>query len=188
MSLSVCVFCTSSSQIDPAYLRLAEEVGTELARRGCSLVSGGAVLSCMGAVAQAARTAGARTVGVIPEVMVHVEIADLDNDELVVTSDMRSRKAEMERRADAFLVLPGGLGTLEELTEIWTARSLGLVDKPLVVLDPYGFYDRLRAFVDHLVDKGFASAAMRDAIGWTTSVTEAFDVLQHAERRDLAKA
>ncbi|HEX2314862.1 MAG TPA: TIGR00730 family Rossman fold protein [Thermomonospora sp.] len=178
MGLAVCVFCASSSRIDPAYVELAAETGAELARRGHSLVSGGAQVSCMGAVARAARAGGARTVGVIPEALVSVEISDEDNDELVVTPDMRSRKAEMDRRSDAFLVLPGGIGTLEELFEIWTARVLGMHDKPLVILDPTGVYEPLRELMTSLADQGFARPKIFDAVGWTASVSEAFDLLE----------
>jgi hypothetical protein len=180
MNLSVCVFCASSTRIDPEYVRLAEEVGAELARRGHSLVSGGAVLSCMGAVARAARAGGAYTVGVIPEIMVEVEIADRASDELVVTADMRSRKGEMDRRADAFLALPGGLGTMEELLEIWSARALGLHSKPLVVLDPHGLYGHLRALTEHMIDVGFAAPTVADAIAWAATVQDAFDLLEHS--------
>jgi hypothetical protein len=116
-------------------------------------------------------------VGVIPEALVDVEISDQDNDELVITPDMRSRKAEMDRRADAFLVLPGGLGTLEELFEIWTARVLGMHKKPLVILDPFGIYDPLRELMTKLLDQGFARPKLFDAVGWTASVSEAFDLL-----------
>lgn len=179
MSLAVCVFCASSSRIERRYLDLAAQVGTELAARGHSLVSGGAIVSCMGEVARAARSGGARTVGVIPQSLVDVEIADEASDELIVTSDMRERKAEMDRRADAFLVLPGGLGTLEELFEIWTARVLGLHEKPLVILDPYGLYDPLRDLMEHLLAQGFARPKVFDAVGWTASVPEAFDLLGH---------
>jgi uncharacterized protein (TIGR00730 family) len=177
MGLAVCVFCASSSRIEQRYVDLAAEAGTELARRGHTLVSGGARVSCMGAVARAARAGGARTVGVIPEALVDVEISDEDNDELVITPDMRSRKAEMDRRADAFLVLPGGLGTLEELFEIWTARVLGMHEKPLVILDPFGIYDPLRELMTKLLDQGFARPKLFDAVGWTASVPEAFDLL-----------
>lgn len=177
MSLAVCVFCASSSRIERRYIDLAAEVGTELAHRGHSLVSGGAIVSCMGEVARAARAGGARTVGVIPESLVDVEISDEANDELIVTPDMRSRKAEMDRRADAFLVLPGGLGTLEELFEIWSSRVLGMHEKPLVILDPYGLYDPLRELMEHLLAQGFARPKVFDAIGWTASVQEAFDLL-----------
>ncbi|MFC5749421.1 TIGR00730 family Rossman fold protein [Actinomadura rugatobispora] len=181
--LAVCVFCASSSKIDRVHVELAAEAGAELARRGHSLVSGGAQVSCMGAVARAARAGGARTVGVIPEGLVSVEISDEDNDELVVTPDMRTRKAEMDRRSDAFLVLPGGIGTLEELFEIWTARVLGMHAKPVVILDPAGVYEPLRELMKSLADKGFARPKIFDAIGWTGSVAEAFDLLERSQPR-----
>ncbi|SEG42266.1 hypothetical protein SAMN04489712_105127 [Thermomonospora echinospora] len=183
MGLAVCVFCASSSRIDRRYLELAGQAGAELARRGHTLVSGGAQVSCMGAVARAARAGGARTIGVIPQALVSVEISDEDNDELIVTPDMRSRKGEMDRRSDAFLVLPGGIGTLEELFEIWTGRVLGMHDKPLVILDPYGVYDPLRELMVKLSDQGFTRPKIFDAIGWTGSVTEAFDLLEGAPVR-----
>jgi uncharacterized protein (TIGR00730 family) len=176
--MQICVFCASSSRIDRRYLKLAAAAGAELARRGHSLVSGGATVSCMGEVARAARAGGAATVGVIPQALVDVEIADDESSTLIVTSDIRSRKAEMDRRSDAFLVLPGGLGTLEELFEAWTARVLGMHDKPLVILDPYGLYDPLRELMTHLIDEGFARPKLFDAIGWTRTVDEAFDLLE----------
>jgi uncharacterized protein (TIGR00730 family) len=174
---TICVFCASSERIDPRYIELASQVGTELARRGYALVSGGGSVSCMGAVARAVRLGGGRTIGVIPQALVDMEVADSDADELVVTRDMRERKGEMERRSDAFLALPGGIGTLEELFEIWVARSLGMHEKPLVVLDPDGVFAMLRAQVDDLVLRGFARPAVRDAIHWTTNLGEAFDLL-----------
>src|SRR5579885_3155801 len=128
---TICVFCASSDRIDQSYVDLARDVGAELARRGHSLVSGGGSVSCMGAVARAARAGGAHTVGVIPDALTRTEIADHDADELVVTDDMRSRKGEMDRRADAFLALPGGIGTVEELMEIWVSRVLLMHDKPV---------------------------------------------------------
>lgn len=175
----VCVFCSSSGRIDPSYVELAAAVGTELARRGHSLVTGGGSISCMGAVARAARAGGARTVGVIPRVLVDLEVADHDADELVVTPDMRTRKGAMDDRADAFLTLPGGLGTLEELLEIWVARTLAMHGKPVVVLDPDGLYDPLRAQVDLLVDRGFVRPAARDAVHWIRDVGAAFDLIEH---------
>ncbi|MCW2944237.1 MAG: hypothetical protein JWR24_954 [Actinoallomurus sp.] len=178
--MRVCVFCSSSSRIDRRYLDLAADAGAELARRGHTLVSGGATVSCMGAVARAARDGGAKTIGVIPKALVDVEIADDDSGELVVTEDMRSRKGEMDRRSDAFLVLPGGLGTLEELFEIWTSRVLGMHEKPIAILDPHGLYDPLRELMRHLLDEGFARPRIFDAIGWTTSVAEAFDHLERS--------
>lgn len=181
--MRICVFCSSSGRIDRRYVDLAAEVGTELARRGHTLVSGGATVSCMGAVARAAREGGAKTIGVIPKALVEIEVADEDNGELVVTEDMRSRKGEMDARSDAFLVLPGGLGTLEELFEIWTSRVLGMHEKPIAILDPTGLYDPLRDLMDHLLGEGFARPRIFDAIGWTGSVPEAFD---HLERTPVA--
>lgn len=177
---AICVFCASSTRIDPAYVDTARAVGRELARRGHSLVTGGGRVSCMGAVAQSAREAGATTVGVIPEVLVGMEVADQDNDELVVTPDMRSRKGEMDRRCDAFLCLPGGLGTLEELLEIWVSRTLGMHAKPVVVLDDTGVFASLRAQVDALVDAGFVRPEGRDVVAWAGSPEEAFDLLEAA--------
>lgn len=180
--MRVCVFCSSSGRIERRYVDLAAEAGAELARRGHTLVSGGATVSCMGAVARAARDGGAATVGVIPRALVEVEIADDDSTELVVTDDMRARKGEMDRRSDGFLVLPGGLGTLEELFEIWSSRVLGLHEKPIAILDPDGLYEPLRELMKHLVDEGFARPAIFDAVGWTSTVGEAFD---HVERRPV---
>ncbi len=175
---TVCVFCASSEAISRHYVDLAAEVGAELARRGHALVTGGGSVSCMGAVARAARGGGAKTVGVIPQALVALEVADVEAQELVVTPDMRTRKAEMDRRADAFLTLPGGLGTLEELFEIWVARILGLHDKPIVVLDPDDAYAPLRAQHDQLVDRGFARESTYDAVAWATTVGEAIDLLE----------
>src|SRR3954451_6698156 len=177
---AICVFCASSERIAPQYVDLAGEVGAELARRGHSLISGGGSVSCMGAVARAARAGGAHTVGVIPQALLQWEIADEDADELVVSVDMRSRKGEMDSRADAFLTLPGGLGTLEELLEIWVARTLRMHDKPLVVLDPDGIFAPLREQVNLLIDKGFARESVQEAIVWADTVAAAFDALEHA--------
>jgi uncharacterized protein (TIGR00730 family) len=186
--MRICVFCSSSGRIDGRYLALAAEAGAELARRGHSLVSGGATVSCMGAVARAAREGGADTIGVIPKALVEIEIADGDSDELVVTEDMRARKGEMDRRSDAFLVLPGGIGTLEELFEIWTARVLGMHEKPIAILDPHGLYEPLRELMKHLMDEGFARPRIFDAIGWTGTVAEAFDHLERSPVRLEATA
>lgn len=174
----VCVYCSSSQKIDRKYLDLAREVGAELARRGHGLVSGGAIVSCMGEVAQAVRDGGGHTVGVIPQALVDIEIADTDSGELIVTADMRERKGIMDARSDAFLVLPGGIGTLEELFEIWTSRVLGMHERPLVVLDPWGLYGPLRDLIDGMYEQGFTRPNVFDAISWATTVDEALDLLE----------
>lgn len=175
---AVCVYCASSTRIAPAYVDLATEVGAELARRGHSLVSGGGDLSCMGAVARAARAGGAHTTGVIPAALLELEVGDQDADDLLVVDDMRTRKGLMDARSDGFLALPGGLGTLEELLEVWTARFLGMHSKPVVVLDLDGLYAPLRAQVDLMVDRGFVRRESADALQWARSVGEAFDLLE----------
>ena len=177
---AVCIFCSSSGRIDPSYVELATAVGTELARRGHSLVSGGGSVSCMGAVARAARAGGANTVGVIPRVLLDLEVADDDADELLVTDDMRARKGLMDARADAFLTLPGGLGTLEELLEIWVSRTLAMHAKPVVVLDPDGLFEPLRAQVDLLVEGGFVREGAQGAVTWVRDPGEAFDAIEAA--------
>jgi uncharacterized protein (TIGR00730 family) len=176
--LGICVFCASASRIAPGYHELAAEVGRELARRGHYLISGGGCVSSMGAVARAARDGGARTIGVIPELLSGEEVADTEADELLVTADMCARKAEMMRRSDAFLTLAGGLGTLDELLEVWTTRSLGLHSKPVVVLDPDGVFAPLRAFAVGLRERGFIRRRALDVVTWVTSVTDAFDVIE----------
>jgi uncharacterized protein (TIGR00730 family) len=179
---AICVFCSSSQLISQHYLDLASEVGSEIARQGHTLVTGGGCVSCMGAVARSARDGGAHTVGVIPDALRLREVADLDADELIVTADMRSRKAEMDRRADGFLVLPGGLGTLEELLEIWTAKHLGMHVKPVVVLDPDGLFAPLRDQLDLMLERRFVTPESLDEVIWADSVTSAVAVFGGAIR------
>ncbi|MCU1591859.1 MAG: hypothetical protein JWP11_3115 [Frankiales bacterium] len=175
---AICVYCSSSTAIDQRYVDLAAEVGAELARRGHRLVSGGGDLSCMGAVARAARAGGAHTTGVIPAALLDLEVGDQDADELLVVDDMRTRKGLMDARSDAFLTLPGGLGTLEELLEVWVARFLGMHAKPVVALDPEGLFAPLREQVDVLVAKGFVRREAAAALTWATTVAEAFDAVE----------
>lgn len=175
---SICVFCASSSSVAQHYVDLAADVGTELARRGHSLVTGAGSVSLMGAVARSARAGGARTVGVIPRALRDLEIADTDSDELVVVADMRTRKGEMDRRCNAFVTLPGGLGTLEELAEVWVARTLAMHTKPVVILDPDDAWAPLRAQVDQLVDRGFARPSVRDAVAWAATAAQALDLVE----------
>ena len=160
---AVCVYCSAGPR-HPALLDLAHRVGAAIAQRGWTLVSGGGNVSAMGAVAAGARAEGGRTVGVIPKALVHRELADIGADELVVTDTMRQRKQVMEDRSDAFLALPGGIGTCEELFETWTAGYLGMHDKPVVLLDPDGHYDGLRAWLAGLVETGYVTQAALDRL------------------------
>jgi hypothetical protein len=174
---AVCVFCASSERIDPAYLRLASEVGRRIGQGGHRLVSGGGRVSMMGAVATAARAHGAHTVGVIPQQLLDLEVADRDADELLVVQTMRERKTLMDAHADAFLILPGGIGTLEEFFEAWTAGSLGLHAKPVIVLDPDGFYRPLWAFISSMVESGFVREAAWQHLEVLDSVEAAFALI-----------
>ena len=175
---AVCVYCASSSTIDPSYVDLAAAVGSGLAARGHTLVSGGGDVSSMGAVARAARAGGARTIGVIPRALLELEVGDQDADELLVVDDMRTRKGLMDDRSDAFLALPGGLGTLEELFEVWVSRSLGMHVKPVVALDVDGLFAPLREQLDLLAERGFVRRPALSALQWATTVPEALDLVE----------
>lgn len=176
---AICVFCGSQS-VDARHLDLAREVGTQLAARGHALVSGGGRVSMMGAVAAATRAAGGYTVGVMPQLLVDREIADTASDELIVTTDMATRKIVMCEKADAFLTLPGGLGTLDELFEVWTTRYLGQHRKPMVVLDDGGFYRELVGWLRRLPDHGFATREAVDLLRVAETVPEALDLIEAA--------
>ncbi|MBG6069760.1 TIGR00730 family Rossman fold protein [Micromonospora ureilytica] len=175
---AICVFCASSRTLDQRWLDLAAETGAELARRGHTLVSGGGCVGMMGALADGARSAGGRTVGVIPQSLVDLEVADLASDELLVTDSMASRKTLMIDKSDAFLTLPGGLGTLDELFEVWTTATLALHTKPMVLIDTDGFYRPLLDWLDTLADQTFLKPAGRDLLTVTTTVQEALNVLE----------
>jgi uncharacterized protein (TIGR00730 family) len=173
----ICVYCASSESIEPRYVSLAAEVGSRLAAEGHSLVSGGGRVSMMGAVARAARAGGAHTLGVIPQHLVPYEVADVEADELVVVDTMRERKRIMDERSDAFLALPGGIGTLEELFEVWTAGYLGMHSKPVVVLDPHDFFGPLWRYLDALAEDGFVRQQALDRLGRAKTVDQAFEML-----------
>ena len=175
---AVCVFCSSSTEISQRYLDLAAEVGADLGRRGYALVSGGGSISSMGALAVAARRAGAHTVGVIPAALLAYEVSDQDADELLVTADMRERKALMDARAHAFLVLPGGIGTLEEFFEAWVGSVLGMHSKPVVVLDPWDDYAALHQLLRDMVANKFVSLDVASRVVWTKGVSESIDAIE----------
>jgi len=177
---AICVFCASSRTLDQRWLELARETGRELARRGHSLVSGGGCVGMMGAVADGAREGGAQTYGVIPQSLVDLEVADTAADELAVTDGMASRKVLMIDKSDAFLTLPGGLGTLDELFEVWTTATLDIHRKPVVLLDADGFYAGLVSWVRGLVAPGFVRDDALDQLIVVSTVDEAFDAIEEA--------
>lgn len=169
---SICVYC-ASGPVPQHYLDLAARLGTALARAGHTVVSGGGNVSMMGSLVEAARAAGGTTVGIIPGHLVDREAADLDSDELVITETMRERKRLMEHRADAFITLPGGIGTLEELFETWTGGFLGEHEKPVVLLDDGGFYQPMLVWLTALRDEGFVAAEALERLLVVGSVDDA---------------
>lgn len=173
--MRVCVYCASIEPIAPQYPALAAEVGRGIAARGWELVSGGGRRSMMGAVAAAARAGGARTIGVMPQSMIDREWADHESDELLVVDSMRERKAQMEAHADAFITLPGGIGTCEELFEIWSSGYLALHAKPVVLLDPDGHYTGLLDWMRAQVVRGFVRPEAIDRLVVATDVDAALD-------------
>lgn len=177
---AVCVYCAASPR-HHELLALARLVGEGIAGRGWTLVSGGGNVSAMGAVAAGARAGGGRTVGVIPRALVHRELADVEADELIVTDTMRQRKQVMEDRSDAFLTLPGGIGTCEELFETWTAGYLGMHAKPVVLLDPAGHYDGLLTWLSSLVASGYVAQNALDRLVVATDVDTALSLCEPRE-------
>jgi uncharacterized protein (TIGR00730 family) len=158
---SICVFCGASIGTKPAYLAAARAVGAELAGRGIKLVYGGGRVGLMGAVADAALAAGGRVTGVIPAALVERELAHPGLSDLRIVTTLHERKAVMSDLADAFIALPGGLGTLEELSEVLSWAQLGLHAKPIGALDVDGYYDPLAGFLDHATAEGFIGPAQR---------------------------
>ena len=175
---AICVFCASSDDIDPRWFELSREVGAALAARGHRVISGGGRVGMMGTLAIGARATGGDTLGVIPQSLVDLEVADREADELVITDGMAARKTVMVDRADAFLVLPGGLGTLDELFEVWTTATLGLHDKPIVLLDVDGFYAGLLGWLEGLVAAGFVRAPALSKVQIATGMDEALDAVE----------
>ncbi|MET0192629.1 MAG: TIGR00730 family Rossman fold protein [Hyphomicrobiaceae bacterium] len=157
-AFSICVYCGSRPGERPEFTASAHAVGHWIGERGGQLVYGGGRTGLMGTVAEATREAGGRVVGIIPQALVDKEVANRACDELLIVDTMHERKALMGERADAFLALPGGIGTFEELFEIWTWRQLGDHDKPIGILNVAGYYDGLLAFMAHSVGEGLMSS------------------------------
>lgn len=177
---SVCVFCGSSDGVADDHRAIARELGTALARRGIRLVFGGGRIGLMGVVAEAALAAGGDVVGVIPRFLVDLEVAHLGLSDLRIVATMHDRKRAMAELADAFLVLPGGLGTLEEAVEVVTWRQLALHDKPIVFVGGRGFWQPFSALIDGFVAEGFVHPTHRRLFTIAASVDEALEHLAAA--------
>jgi uncharacterized protein (TIGR00730 family) len=152
---AISVFCGSSAGADPVYTQAAHELGVLLAQQHITLVYGGAQIGLMGTIADAALTHGGRVIGVIPQLLLDKEVGHSDLTELRVVETMAQRKEVMMELSDAFIALPGGIGTLDELFEVWTATQLGLQAKACGLLNVQGYFDQLLGFLDHAVAQGF---------------------------------
>jgi len=159
---SVTVFCGSSDSVDRKYFAAAEELGAKLARRGWRLIYGGGGVGLMGSLARAVLAHGGEVTRIIPKALLELGVGDTGLTELVVTDGLRDRKAIMDERGDAFVALPGGLGTLEEVLEALTLKQLGYHRKPIAVLDLHGFFDPLWAQFQRGIDEGFIKPEFLD--------------------------
>ncbi|MBC7670375.1 MAG: TIGR00730 family Rossman fold protein [Gemmatimonadaceae bacterium] len=169
---SVCVYCGSSNTADPAFLNAAFEIGGDFARAGLKLVYGGGGVGLMGATARGAHAAGGKVLGIIPDFLRGRE-QPFDDVETVIVTSMHERKMMMFERSDAFVVLPGGIGTLEEIIELLSWRRLDLHAKPIMFHNPRGFWDPLFALLQHTIDEGLTPPSLADC--WR-SVEKASDV------------
>ena len=177
---SLCVYCGSSSAVDARYRDAAVRLGATLARQRIALVYGGGRVGLMGLLADACLQAGGSVVGVIPEFLRRAEVGHGAVTELVVVDTMHERKRTMFERADGFVILPGGLGTLEEMFEVLTWKQLGLHDKPIVVVDVAGYWQPLAALIDHMIGENFARPEARALLTVVDDVEQVLPALERA--------
>ena len=176
--MRVSVFCSSAPDIPKSSLDLAFGIGEAIGEQGWDLVWGGGKASMMGAVAKGARSKGAATIGVIPQPLIKLEFEDKDATQMHVVSDMRTRKAKIEDLSDAFIALPGGIGTLEEFFEIWVGSYLKFHSKPIAVCDPVGFYNPLRTALDHLAEHNFMKTCQAELVSWCKDIPSTLDAIR----------
>lgn len=181
------VYCGSSMGTDPAFAETARDLGQEMAARGIGLVYGGGRLGLMGVVADAVLEAGGEVHGVIPQALVSLEVAHRGLTELHLVNTMHERKALMTELTDAFVAIPGGIGTLDELFEAWSWNALGYHAKPFALLNVHGFWDGMITFLDQVRDNGFMSPARRGQLLVADGIGEVIDMLGAAAGATEAK-
>lgn len=174
---SICIFTGSSLGTKPRYLAAAQELGRAIAARGMGVVYGGATIGLMGGVADACLEAGGPVIGVIPRALADLEVAHTGLTELHIVGSMHERKALMAQRSDGFIALPGGLGTLDELFEIWTWAQLGEHQKPVALLNVKGFFDPLLTYLDSVVEEGFIKPEHRKMLIVAGTADETLDAM-----------
>ena len=177
----LCVYCGSAAGLDPRYQAAARELGEALAKAGIELVFGGGRVGLMGVLADSVLAAGGRVVGIIPQRLRDAELAHPGAGELVIVGSMHDRKRVMAERADAFAILPGGIGTLDETFEILTWRQLGLHDKPIFLVDVAGYWQPLRDLLDHITAQGFTQSLVPRLLEIVPNVGELMRALAYAQ-------
>ena len=185
--VSLCVFCGSRFGADPAYGEIAQRLGRTLAEQRVALVYGGGGVGLMGLAANAALAAGGKVVGIIPQFLFDREAGHPNLSELLVVKSMHQRKLEMFERSDGFVVLPGGLGTLEEFFEVLSWRTLGLHDKPIVIIDHGGYWQPLRDLLNGVVEGDFADRRYLDHVAFVTRVEDVLPAIEAMPRGPIEK-
>jgi uncharacterized protein (TIGR00730 family) len=183
---SLCVYCGSGLGVDSRHLEAARDLGRLLAERRIRLIYGGARIGLMGTLADAALAAGGEVVGIIPGHLDKTELGHRGATELIVVDSMHERKYMMFEESDAFAIMPGGLGTLDETFEMLTWRKLGLHDKPIILVDIAGYWRPLLALIDHVIIQGFAAPTDRDLYKVVTNVAELVQAVETAPRPKTA--
>ncbi len=183
---SLCVYCASGLGIDSRHIEAARDLGRAMASQRIRLVYGGARIGLMGALADAVLAGGGEVVGIIPRHLDKVEVGHRGASQLMVVDSMHERKHMMFEMSDAFAVLPGGFGTLDETFEILTWRKLGLHDKPVILVDIAGFWRPLLSLIDHVIGQGFAAVADRELFKVVSGIPELLAALETAPRPKLA--
>jgi len=175
--MNICVYCSSSDAVAPVYFRAAEELGEIMARREDTLVYGGAGVGLMGALARSVNANGGRVIGIMPESIAAHDIGFESADEMIIAASLRERKRMMEEKADVFIALPGGFGTLEELFEILTLKQLGRHEKPIAILNINGFYDPLVNLFNHIYNERFAKSETAGIYSVCATVSESMEYI-----------
>ena len=183
---AVCVYCGSTARVSERYKAVARRLGALLADQDMTLVYGGGRVGLMGIVADAVLAGGGRAIGIIPEHLQSLEVGHPDLTELIIVPSMHDRKRQMFERSDAFVVLPGGLGTVDEMVEIITWKQLALHDKPIVLVDYDGYWAPFMAMVDHMIDEGFVRTQHRRLFRLVDTLDDLFPALAMAPEPSIA--
>lgn len=186
--MRICVFGAASDKIDKKYIETVESMGENLAKKGHNLVFGAGGCGLMGAAARGFKKGGADIIGVIPEFFkeANIEAIYYDCDELIYTDSMRERKATMEEKADAFIIVPGGIGTFEEFFEVLTLKQLGRHNKPIAIYNIDGYYDSIMNMMEHCVEEGFLNDTCKYLYGCHSNINDIINYIENGTKYDFS--